>query len=249
MKNKIYYLIVLGMITIFFASCNQADYLPCVKPSGEVVEELRATEPFTGISLYSHAKVYIVQGSENSVRVEAAPNIQDHIEVYTSGNTLYIDNTRCLRTRADEVKIFIATPTITSVGLSGSGYVYLEEGFTGEHLHLALSGSGKLSAEPVHFQEIEIGLSGSGNITVKGTVQKEAIAISGSGNVNGSLLESEQAFVKITGSGNAKVFVNEFLDARIAGSGNIWYWGSPEINMNIAGSGAIHYAGHDDVAE
>ncbi len=233
-------MIALGTMSLLFSSCEPVDYLPCVKPSGAAVEEIRTTDSFNGINLSMHANVNVTKAEEHSVVIVAAANIQEHITVHSNGQTLYIDNNRCLRTRKDDIKIFITTPEVQKLNLSGSGTIFLDGGFEGEHLQLSLSGSGKILVESVSYQSITSNLSGSGDIKTGGITHKQNVSISGSGNVEGYALQSANANVRISGSGNAKVFVTGLLEGRIAGSGNIWYIGNPTVNISIAGSGAIH---------
>ncbi len=161
MNNKILLMIALGTVSMLLSSCEPIDYLPCVKPSGAVVEEVRTTDSFNGINLSMHASVNVSKGEEQSIMIVAAPNIQEHIAVHSDGQTLYIDNKRCLRTRKDDLKIFITTTEVQKLNLSGSGTIRLDEGFEGEHLQLSVSGSGKIFAQSVSYQSITANLSGS----------------------------------------------------------------------------------------
>lgn len=238
-------MIALTAVSMLIASCEPVDYLPCVKPSGAAVEEFRTTDSFYGVNLSMHASVTVSKGKEHSIMIVAAPNIMEHIAVHSNGQTLYIDKNRCLRTRMDDVKIFITTPRVENLDLSGSGNIYLDEGFEGEYLQLSLSGSGKIFAESVSYQSITTNLSGSGDIKTSGVAHQQTVSISGSGNMEGYAMQSEYATIRISGSGNAKVFVTELLDGKIAGSGNIWYVGNPTVNISIAGSGAIHDVDQD----
>ncbi|TVQ06601.1 MAG: DUF2807 domain-containing protein [Bacteroidetes bacterium] len=241
MNNKILFMIAYGLVTLFLSACEQTDYLPCVRPSGSAVEESRIAESFSEINVYMHANVYISKGEQHSITIVAAPNILEHIEVRSTGQTLFVDNNRCLRTRTDDINIFITTPEIEKLGLSGSGNIFLDKGFEGEHLRLSLSGSGKILAEGIIFQRVDTHLSGSGSIQTSGYTLQQNVSISGSGKADSYFLESKKTSVKVSGSGSAKVFVTEYLDGRITGSGKIWYIGNPTVNVSIAGSGTIHH--------
>ena len=57
------------------------------------------------------------------------------------------------------------------INLSGSGKVIGESKFDVEDLDISVSGSGKLDMD-VHAENIESGISGSGNITLGGSFRK-----------------------------------------------------------------------------
>ena len=90
-------------------------------------------------------------------------------------------------------------------------------------------------------QHVKTIISGSGDIKIKSDSKAKSLdaVITGSGNIDASLLSFVDADLTITGSGNIIASVIDKLDASITGSGKITYTGKPLIDANITGSGKI----------
>jgi hypothetical protein len=110
-----------------------------------------------------------------------------------------------------------------------------------ESVRLTLTGSGDIHLGPVTAGEIAAVVNGSGDISSgKGSTSAAVeISIVGSGEVNFSALDGDQAELNIVGSGTAWVGTFGELDATIMGSGDIYYHGDPDIKQTLFGSGRL----------
>jgi hypothetical protein len=234
-------LFLLALSVMFLThSCVDADYFPCLKPTGYVYEESRITANFTSIDLSLHADAYVTWGPENTVVVVAAENLLDNISTHSNGNTLFIDNTQCMRTRSGDIEVFITTPDIESVKLSGSGNIYIDSSFEESYLELNVTGSGTINAPELYYDYIRTSISGSGDVNLAGITTNHYVSISGSGRVNAYDLLSAKANVRISGSGDARLNVVQYIDASISGSGDLFYIGNPGLKVSITGSGSVN---------
>ncbi|MFN3554542.1 MAG: head GIN domain-containing protein [Bacteroidales bacterium] len=238
MNARVLTLLMVATLSVLFTSCYKTDYFPCVKARGGSVEEIRITGAFDAIDLRLHARVFVSLGEEAQVRVMAPLNILDLIQTSTSGKTLTIDNARCISNRADEIKIYITTPSLSSLRIAGSGHIVVEDFLEAEVMNADIAGSGKIVMEG-NFQRFNSSISGSGDVIVKGFARQVFAQISGSGTINALDMHSSIADVRISGSGCTKVAVEDQLTVRIAGSGNVYYLGDPAIQVNITGSGKL----------
>jgi len=240
MKQKSKLLLLTFTVMFLTYSCVDADYFPCLKPTGYVYEESRVTANFSSIDLSLHANAYVTWGPENTVAVVAAENLLDNISTHSNGNTLFIDNTQCLRTRTGDIEVFITTPDIESVTLSGSGNIYIDSYFESSYMELKVSGSGTINAPELYYDYIRTTISGSGDLNLAGITTNHNVSISGSGRVNAYDLLSARATVRISGSGDARLNVAQYIDASISGSGDLFYIGNPGLKVSITGSGSIN---------
>jgi hypothetical protein len=247
MNTKLFPILLIISSLFLTTSCEESDFFPCISPSGRAMEESRYTDEFTSIQVGVHATVYVEYAPENSVSIVAAGNILDQISTTSRSNTLFIDNTRCLRTRNDDIIVYITTPEIGTIKLLGSGNIFIDSPFTGNRTTLEVSGSGSIFFPELSYNEVRTSISGSGNITIAGDATNHELQISGSGKVNAYKFISDEARIQISGSGSAKVNVTRKLDAKISGSGNIYYMGNPHTKINISGSGSVnHIVGYLD---
>lgn len=214
----------------------------CVNGKGDIVSKDLKIDNFSGIKLAISGDVILTQGSTQKVRVEGQQNIIDLIKTDISKGVWKIAFKQNVSNHK-KLKIYITVPTLKEVGLSGSGDISCTNAFTNlEELDVYISGSGDLELNAT-ARKTNTHLSGSGNIYLKGASNYQEIKVSGSGNIKAYDFKVEEASISISGSGNIQLNVSQKLNARISGSGDITYKGDPNVKANVSGSGDINKKG------
>ena len=232
-------MLALSLVTLFqFSVQSQNWWSRGISGEGPIVKRSLDLDNFDRLVLTTNAKVYLRQGSTQSVEVEAQENIIDNLVTEVSDRTWKIRFDKSVR-RYEGMKVYITIPTLTGVRLSGSGNIIGENTFTGlDELGVSVSGSGNISLA-VEANMIDTHISGSGDISLAGRTDRHGISISGSGDIEAYDLVSNECKVRISGSGDCEVEVKDDLEVRISGSGDVNYKGRPRISSRISGSGDI----------
>lgn len=230
MKNRIFFFTIL--IAAFFVAN------PVLAKN-----EIREVSPFSKIALRISAKVYVVQGDKQSVKIVAEPETLEEIITEVKDRTLnirYPNNNIFKRWNPGKVEIFITVPEVDGLNVSGSGDIVSEEIDT-RILDLVVSGSGNITIDQLTAERVDAGISGSGNIRLKdgGVAEELKVRISGSGNADARGFEAKNVDVQTSGSGSCSVISNGTIKARISGSGNVYYSGNPAIDSSVSGSGSV----------
>src|SRR4030042_68278 len=203
------------------------------------MQEVRNPDNFSKISLSMAAKVYVVQGSECRLKIEADENDLEKIETSVKDGKLEIKTKSWASNLKDNVIVRITMPELTGLSVSGSGSVIAESGFDCQELDLSVTGSGSIKMSKLTASTVEALITGSGNIQLDGekTAGERALTITGSGNYSAEAMEVNHARITITGSGSARINVINELKTNITGSGNVTYRGDPVVNASATGSG------------
>lgn len=209
----------------------------CVNGSGSVISENRFVSNFDRVSLSGSGKVFVTQGEETDVVIKGQPNILNEIKTEVKDGELRIGNRRCIRSYT-EIEVYITTPNIRALNISGSGYIQGQNDWLVNDLELKVSGSGKIQVSAVG-DDFKAFISGSGDIQIEGASQTFTTTTSGSGNIKAFGLSTQDCESTISGSGDVEILVSDKLQARISGSGNVRYKGSPSIQSAISGSGRV----------
>jgi len=210
-----------------------------IKGKGENVTEIRSISNVDKISLSVNANVIYVQDSVSSLKLTGQANILAVLTTNVSNGELEISFRQNVR-KHNQVTIEVHTPNISGFGISGSGDISASGPLNAGYLKLRISGSGNISVNSMHADNLEASISGSGNIDINsGSVQTQSYDISGSGDMNMGAFESQHTTAKISGSGSITVKVQQVLNASISGSGDIRYYGLPAVNASISGSGSV----------
>jgi hypothetical protein len=83
-------------------------------------------------------------------------------------------------------------------------------------------------------------VSGSGRVTLDGTVDMVELDVSGSGGVFARELTAIDADVSISGSGNIELTATGLVTGNLSGSGKLTLWGDPSVDVETSGSGDVH---------
>jgi hypothetical protein len=232
--------ILLLLLTIVLVQCNliSQDWRGTIKGEGEVVKKEISLDAFEAVGLSFNGNVVLTQGSPQKVVVEAQANIIDNIKREVRGGSWSIGYKENVR-EAKPVTVYITMPTLKGAAVAGSGNISSTSKFTGlKDLDLDVSGSGNIELS-FEAQSADVAISGSGGAELDGMTQSLDIAISGSGNVHATKLKASNCEVSIAGSGDAEVFVNGDLKAAISGSGDVHYTGNANVTAKVAGSGEV----------
>ncbi len=207
--------------------------------TGQTVKETRNLPAFNALKLTMSADVYLSQGDHQSVQVEADKGAMANIETETHGNTLVVKNREGHWNNLGRIKIYITMPDITQIDLSGSGSVESQTPIKAAELQIMLSGSGNVKISSLQVPVLKANITGSGDIYLSGENNQAEMdaTITGSGSIKADELQVANATVHITGSGSARVYVLKELETNITGSGSVLYRGNPMINAHSTGSG------------
>lgn len=233
MKNNIYFF-VLFCLAFSTTSCIR----PKIEGNYHVTSVNRSLSNFTEIVSEGSYDVYYSYDSINRVTVEAEENIIPYIETEVHGNSLVIKTDRFKRLETHfPIKIYVNTPELTNVILSGSGSITADSINT-QDLTIVLQGSGNITSES-YTKLLKATITGSGDLYLSGHTSSGECNISGSGVISGYNIIQDTCFASISGSGSMKLQVIDYLNAEITGSGKIFYIGNPIVNTQISGSGKV----------
>lgn len=209
-----------------------------VKGNGIQASEGRIVSEFVKVKSAGSFDVHITKGDIFEVIVSADENVIQHIDTYVSGGVLKLETNGTLNIQNKlPMEIFITTPALEGIKLSGSGNI-TSDYFLSEQMDVILSGSGNIRTA-FDTDKADVNISGSGKIELSGFASKSNFNISGSGNIDASELSTVDCFTSTSGSGDMWITIDRHLEARISGSGNVYYYGEPTVETKISGSGNV----------
>jgi hypothetical protein len=238
MKVKFVYSL---LFILFIASLASSCEFYCTEGNGIVKTEQRIVAEFNGVENSTAFDVDITIDSIFSVEVVADENLLSLINTSVRDGILSIsmDNDQCISENYS-VRIDIRMPTLDFVELNGSGNIDAF-GFSSTAFEVRNSGSGDINLTNISVvQNVEIYLSGSGEVSMSGKAREGEYHLSGSGDISARDMRVDNCYVLNTGSGDIECYAYLLLDAELDGSGDIMYYGNPdEIITDDNGSGEI----------
>jgi hypothetical protein len=226
--------------TVLLSSCFINNNPFGIQGSGNSTTENRTVSSFTGITNETSCDVEVINQSADAgkIEIQVDDNLLQYVRTEVQGSTLRIHTNGTSISPRRIFKIKVNAAMINKFDLLGSGNTNVRALNTPDFTAL-LSGSGDLTLAGT-MTASTLRVSGSGNVTASGSGQRTELVLSGSGDINTRDLTVEQGSARISGSGDITIFASKTLDASISGSGNIRYYGNPStVNRSVSGSGSI----------
>jgi hypothetical protein len=244
----IYYAPQLGWVnpSMVYTWGNNDFYVGPTEPgSGKVITQTRDVGKFDSIEISYPAQVFVSQGGEESVKVEADDNVLPGLKTEVRDNTLEIfykvEDGKHVRP-SKPVKITIVVKDLKDVHFDGAGELSID-GLETDELNVSASGAGNLELNDITVENLSVSLSGAGNVSASGEAQRLDLVISGVGKFDGKDLHSQDVSTNLSGVGNATVWVDGELDAEISGAGSVNYYGSADVTRQVSGIGGVNHVG------
>jgi len=215
-------------VSILMTSCYFESWGSGVEGNGNVVEEMRDLEGFTGLHISSGIDVYLSQDSHYSIKVVADDNLLEFIKTEIKGGILEVGIEKPGIRRAKSKKVYVSLPELDRLKISSAGDCIGETPFNCKDLDIGISSAGDLLLE-VFADRIKLDISSSGDAKLSGEVNDFDASLSSAGNLEAYDLIAGRVKVSVSSAGNAKVYATEELNMSTSSAGNIYYRGDARV--------------------
>ena len=208
-------------------------------------EETRQVSGFNGIASSGPFDVHVNINGTESLKISANPDIIKEIETVVEDGKLKIKFKHHHEWSDDHtgrIDVYVTAKSLSSLVNAGSGAIKVEGRLSGNDVDVVLSGSGDIESS-VKSERLHATISGSGSIRLSGNAEEAKLTITGSGEIKAKELKTGSTSVMIAGSGSAYFDADKTVSASIVGSGNVVYSGSATVtNSRSIGSGSVSKA-------
>ncbi|MBD0849241.1 head GIN domain-containing protein [Maribacter arenosus] len=230
------------ILSLFLTSCgfdiNFGDFGSGKKGNGNVTSETREiTGEFTVVSASEGLDVYVTEGKDFEITVEADENIIDLIATDIKNDRLRIHAEENIG-RATK-KIFVTLPEITGLKSSSGAHLSTENRVTSDKLEIDASSGANINIE-MDVNEVDIDASSGANLSLSGDAQTVYVDASSGANINAKKLMSKVCRADASSGGNVSVNVSDDLTADASSGGNISYSGEAKVTKKKSVSGSVH---------
>lgn len=227
--------LLLFIVLPFFLDSCIMDGWNSISGNGNVVEDTRDVEGFSGVHVSSGIDVLLSEGNRFEVVVEADENLQEYIETELRGTMLVVgtDNVNIRRARARRVHVTL--PRLEELKISSAGDCQGQTPFSCDDLRISISSAGDLNLK-VEADRIDLDISSSGDAKISGKASMLDASLSSAGDLDAWDLEAGVVNVKVSSAGDARVFATEEISMDASSAGNIYYRGDPKVTHSRSSS-------------
>ena len=248
MKSN-YIIGLLSLLTILISQSCEPVFYDRIIGDGDQEIETRLVRDFNEVTHNGSFNIYVKQDTLYELEVEADDNLLPYIETYVRGDELIIETEAHKRLISDNpIKVFVTMPAIEKLKLTGSGGISADY-FVSDNLEITLTGSGEIYFD-ADADITDITTTGSGDIDGKLYTDKLTVDVTGSGDVELEGEANESDYV-ITGTGDIKSFdlPQKTNYSRITGTGDIRLTVEEYLEVTITGTGSLFYKGNPTVKQ
>ncbi|AFL81616.1 Protein of unknown function (DUF2807) [Aequorivita sublithincola DSM 14238] len=204
-----------------------------------VTEERNLTDDFTEVRGSAGLDVYLTQGSENKIVVEADENLLQYIETDIENGKLHVTTSENIG-RSKAKKVYVTYKNLTNIEASSGADVTGNSVIKSQNLSLKSSSGADLKVE-VFTQQLSAKSSSGSDLEISGKASSlDADASSGS-EINAKKLLVINCIAEASSGAEVTVNVQEKLETKIGSGGEINYYGNPvSVNSNKSHSGSVN---------
>jgi hypothetical protein len=230
---------MVAFICLGLTSCIDAQMNKTVRGDGNVVKKERTVNTFNGVKASSDIDVYLKQGDDQNVTVEADENLHEYILTEVREGVLHVYSEVNIR-NAEKKRVYVVMKDIKSLRTSSAGDIVGQSPIKTDELVIGASSAGGVKID-VTANNIEVNISSSGDVTISGEAESLNADLSSAGDLDASELKVKKADISASSAGDARVYVTEKLTARASSAGDITYKGDPRyIDAHSSSAGSIH---------
>jgi hypothetical protein len=227
------------MLSICLSSFFTSSYTPN-EETGPVISKDFDLAPFEGVSLVSSFDVSIEYGQQQQVTITGSEEFFEKLDLKVEKGVLFLGMKKGKYSKLN-LKAKIVIPRLSFGEIVGSGDMLISNFSNLVDLKLRLSGSGDITATKELYvkNNLEVQITGSGNVQINGSAQHSTISVTGSGECKAADFKTNSNLTRITGSGNVEINATKEVEVQLSGSGDLYYKGNPNIQQRITGSGNV----------
>ena len=230
---------IILILTILFSSCGFDINIGNGKKGNGIIEEDNRSvdSDFTAISASEGLNVYVTQGHDFEIVVEADENISDLIGTEIKNGTLRIHAIENIG-RATK-NIHVTLPVITALETSSGAALSTINAIAVENIELSSSSGSNLQIGELKAYNVIAESSSGAHIKVSGETETfNSNASSGSG-IKAENLSAAKCNANASSGAGITVNVSETLIAKATSGGDIRYTGNAKVEHEKSSSGSV----------
>lgn len=241
MKTILTKVFALLFIATVSTSC-MIDGINSVSGNRNVVTKSRKiNNDFTKIDVGQGIDVYITQGSNTKLVLEADENLHKLIKTEVKNGVLKIYSKRNIW-RAKAKKIYLTASTINAIDVSSGADVTTENTIKTDTFEIHTS-SGADARIEVNADTVNSSASSGSDLRIKGTANYHTAKASSGSSIKAYGLESKNVTAKVSSGADIDVYASESLTAKASSGGDIDFRGNPkQVDKRKSSGGSV--SGH-----
>ena len=227
--------LLLGLIANLSSGCWA---IPEDRSTGNFIKEDRSVSNFTRLQIGGAFKVYLIQGDQEKLVIEADADEIKEIKTEVVGSTLKIYTESQWGSRYHDITVWLTFKSLEKFDFSGAVEVTSEGVLNFAELDMDVSGASEINLD-MNADKIDAEFSGASEIDFSGKCKTGYFELSGASEFDAEGIEFQDLSIEVSGASEAKVWATGKLNIDASGASDIRYKGTPNISIDQSGASSI----------
>lgn len=229
------FLVAAAAIMLSSPAIAQKEKKETIEGNGNLVTKEVPVQSFETLEASGIYELKLIQGSKESVKIEADENLQELFTVRNEGSTLIIEmkemKNKNLKSK-NKMRVYVSFTKIKSLDLKTIGNVVAENQLSFSDLSLRNESIGNVDLN-LTANKVDINNTSVGNVKLNGKAESAVIKNSGVGSIQAASFEVQTMDIDNSGIGSAVVNAAKELKVKDSFLGKVTNKGSAAAkNMN-----------------
>lgn len=233
---RILYILSICIVALSLQSCNGIS--PGKIGNGTVVKQNRSVpNSFSAVKSSAGIDVFLTQGNENTIVVEADENLHNYIETKIEDNVLKIYPSTPIR-RSKALKVHVTFIDLEQLSASSASSIRSVSEIKSRNLSVHASSGAHIVLE-ILSEDLGLSCSSGSEIRLSGkTVSLTANSSSGA-TIKAQELQAIRCVAKASSGSDIYLNVKEELNASASSGADIRYTGNPTVSLKQSSGGGV----------
>jgi len=206
-------------------------------PENSIKEE-RTVSNFTELQIGGAFEVYLSQGDQEKLVLEADAEEMKQIVTEVVGNKLKIYTKSGWDGHMHNMAIYLTFKNLDYIDFSGAVEVESENALMFNELEMDVSGAAEIDME-FKAEKFEAEFSGASEVDFRGSCKTGYLELSGASEFDAEGLEFQDLNIDVSGASDAKVWATGNLTIDASGASSIRYKGNPKVSIDESGASSV----------
>ena len=139
----------------------------------------------------------------------------------------------------NDVTVYVDFDELELLHISGASDIRSETTVIADELEIKVTGAGDMDLD-LESKALEIMVSGAGDVNLSGSTNTQRVRLSGAGDYHAHTLRASMPPPGHPGAGSVVVYASEEIEAYASGAGSVKYYGNPaKEKTDASGAGSI----------
>jgi len=238
MNSTIKTTIVLLFVATLFSSCGIDMFNRIEGDRNVVTQDRQIDNNFSRVKVSSGIDLFIKQGNEVELTVEADENLHEYIMTEVDGDQLkiYVDGNIW---RAKARKVYLTVTDIEELKATSGSDVISEGVLKVSDFEVSTTSGADMRIE-VEANHVTSSSSSGSDLKIIGRTDTHETSASSGSNLNAYELESREVDAKASSGADVSVYASESITAKASSGGDVKYKGSPKkVNKKTSSGGGV----------